>query len=118
MAPSRPQPPKRNLTIKPAVSPAASPSLANVYAQVSLITLNGSPTNAYDATNSDASNTLGLDATYGLWGYTNASEDPNAISGVLTSIATSFNTGTRTRRAQNASAVPSDTLSYERPWPR
>jgi hypothetical protein len=71
-------------------------ALTNVYVQITSVTLNGAAITGYDGTNSDSYNSLGLDPTHGLWGYTNASEDPNAISGVLTSEAAGFNTGTRT----------------------
>jgi hypothetical protein len=77
-------------------------SLSNVYVQIASVTLNGSPITGYDGSNSDAYNPLGVDPTHGLWGYTNASLDPNAISGVLTSLATGFNTGTRTWIFENA----------------
>ena len=78
-----------------------SRSLANVYVQVTSVTLNGSPVAGYDGTNSDATNPLGLDATHGLWGYNNASVDVNAANPVLSSKAIGFNGGTRTWMFQN-----------------
>jgi hypothetical protein len=87
-------------------------SLTNVYVQIPSVTLNGSAVSGYDATNSDTTNNpLALDATHGLWGYTNGSEaaDANgAIPNMLTSQAAGFNTGTREWIFANASDADID----------